>query len=408
MADHISKSTYSISEVSIRGFKSIEDLKVTIMPGLNILIGKNGAGKSNFLEGLNSILHSIYRGIIGFKNGSLVFNAIEDYSISYTIDRLSAKAATSTVDDINEAYQQKLLLNKEVIFDSTDIEAKTFNFKGKNIRSGGNLRLVLQRLGMRFILPKYVRFDYPADIKGIAIPSSLNITLEADDFWDYDVDSTLLYKSYSKLEDSFFASIDDEDDDDLQNKWNHALSNLNAENIISQMELDQEVIDNLRLFTPIKGLRFNKNISLYRNDSHLIVDNIRLDFLVNDNWLPWSQLSDGTKRLFFIITDVTLNKGGITLVEEPELGVHPHQLSLLMQFLKEQSEDQQIIISTHSPKALDILTSEELDRIMIARYEKGQGTQISRMITEQREKATAYMNEVGYLSDYWLLSDLEE
>ena len=93
------------------------------------------------------------------------------------------------------------------------------------------------------------------------------------------------------------------------------------------------------------------------------------------------------------------------LLEEPELGIHPHQLFKILQFLKDQSLEKQIIISTHSPSALDILSDTELDRITIARFEKG--TKFNKLTKAQIDKARKYIKDVGDFSSYWLHSDLE-
>ena len=53
---HITPPPY-ISHVRLKGYKSIIDTKVDLHPGLNIIIGPNGSGKTNFLEFLEKILH---------------------------------------------------------------------------------------------------------------------------------------------------------------------------------------------------------------------------------------------------------------------------------------------------------------------------------------------------------------
>jgi predicted ATPase len=79
-----------------------------------------------------------------------------------------------------------------------------------------------------------------------------------------------------------------------------------------------------------------------------------------------------------------------------------------MNFLKEQSEEKQIIISTHAPKALDHLNQNELNSIILTSYDLKKGTKMRHLNADEVKKAKLYMKEVGFFSDYWLMSDLEE
>ena len=98
----------------------------------------------------------------------------------------------------------------------------------------------------------------------------------------------------------------------------------------------------------------------------------------------------------------------IIFIEEPELGIHPHQFHKLLEFLKEESENKQIIITTHSPQSLDVLNFNELDRIIIA-YSTNikEGTKLRHLNENEVLKANEYIKE-DFLSDYWLYSDLEK
>lgn len=68
-----------------------------------------------------------------------------------------------------------------------------------------------------------------------------------------------------------------------------------------------------------------------------------------------------------------------------------------MTFLKEQSETKQIIISTHVPKSLDILNTDELDHIQIIYYDYELGTQASHLNGKQSTKAKGYTERTGFL-----------
>ncbi len=170
----------------------------------------------------------------------------------------------------------------------------------------------------------------------------------------------------------------------------------------------------LNSFTPIKDISFDKKrIVRYQEQDVVTFDNILLKFFINNEWCYWNQLSDGTKRLFYLITTIyfSINYSiieGSIFIEEPELGIHPDQLYLLMQFLKEEAEDKQIIITTHSPEVLNILKTDELDRVIITNFDHEKGTQMHKLSEKQLKKGQKYMQTTGFLSNYWVHSNLEE
>ena len=47
----------SLKKISISGFKSIRELNEFELKNLNVIIGANGAGKSNFIQFLKIIMH---------------------------------------------------------------------------------------------------------------------------------------------------------------------------------------------------------------------------------------------------------------------------------------------------------------------------------------------------------------
>jgi predicted ATP-binding protein involved in virulence len=174
--------------------------------------------------------------------------------------------------------------------------------------------------------------------------------------------------------------------------------------------------ENLKKYTPIEDFRINENYNIHEDQNVLYLSNVFFEFKIKGTWHPFSSLSDGTKRLFYIVSEIIIdyeliekNKNFMELIllEEPELGIHPHQFAQLMQFLKIESQNKQIIITTHSPQALDVLEENELDRISIAYMNPtSDGTQIRQLTEMEIAKAQAYMKE-DYLRDYWIHSDLE-
>ena len=386
-----------LNNVHLKGSKSIEDLSIDFQKGLNILIGKNGSGKSNFMEFL-------YEVMLSKRNDKFLFNyarieLVSNDSHSFVIElekEFHSKIIKKDFDDGNELLR-RFFIDGEILFDSANDEysKKTVEFKSKKIKYIGNLRGLFAKLGYSYLYPLYIKFTLPDNLEGINIPGSIRASL-GNPFINLSYPDTLGFM------DDIFFNMDSFAGDAID-----TIRQITKSELLEDLVIQEEIINNLKLYTTVEDARFNDNINLYNDEKSVVIENIKLEFKINGSWLPWSQLSDGTKRLFYIISEVT-NSTGLILIEEPELGIHPHQFNLLMNFLKEQSEDKQIIISTHAPKALDHLSPDELNNILITSYSSKKGTQMRHLTLKEVKKAKRYAKEVGFFSDYWLLSDLEE
>ena len=73
------------------------------------------------------------------------------------------------------------------------------------------------------------------------------------------------------------------------------------------------------------------------------------------------QLSEGTLRFLWLIT--LLQSPGltsVTMIDEPEVSLHPELLSLLAELLREASERTQLIVATHADRLVRFLTPSEI------------------------------------------------
>jgi predicted ATPase len=73
------------------------------------------------------------------------------------------------------------------------------------------------------------------------------------------------------------------------------------------------------------------------------------------------QLSEGTLRFLWLVT--LLNSPGLTaltLLDEPEVSLHPELLSLLADLLREASERTQLVVATHSDRLIRFLQPNEV------------------------------------------------
>lgn len=89
-------------------------------------------------------------------------------------------------------------------------------------------------------------------------------------------------------------------------------------------------------------------------------------FFTEDNFpIPATRLSDGTLRYLSLLA-ILLNptKPSLVCIEEPELGLHTDILPTVAELLKEASEEMQIIVTTHSDVIVDALSDTPEDVIV--------------------------------------------
>ncbi len=366
-----------ISHVQLKGYKSVRNLNIRLNQGLNIIIGKNGSGKTNFVEFLGNIMtfqnkiETPYNAIVELKNETecIVFDEkFEGEHLYYEhINKKFSIVSTKIVDKITN------------IEDEIDMKGVSFV-----IRKRKNFNKIINPTKISFSLSAIFETYMLLELGTISISSIesgsnvLNIlyqSFEKDLFWDLEMDKKFpVTKSV----------------------------------IEEYLKLNKNLIKNLKKYSSIKDLRLSKSLHINdENFSKIDVNYIMLEFFVNDEWLTWKQLSDGTKRIFYIIAEIN-SSYGLVFIEEPENGVHPDQLFLLMDFIKEQSKEKQIILTTHAPEVLNILEKDELDNIIITRFDGEKGTQMHHLSEKQKKKGQAYMNKIGHLSAFWLHSNLEQ
>ena len=78
-------------------------------------------------------------------------------------------------------------------------------------------------------------------------------------------------------------------------------------------------------------------------------------------YLYMHQLSEGTLRFLWLVS--LLQSPGlstITMIDEPEISLHPELLSLLAEFMREASKRTQLIVATHSDRLIRFLEPKEV------------------------------------------------
>lgn len=108
--------------------------------------------------------------------------------------------------------------------------------------------------------------------------------------------------------------------------------------------------------------------------------------------------SDGSLRLFCLLTLLNLSHEALPDVlffDEPELGLHPHAITLVAEMLKKLSHTRQVFIATQSPYMVDCF---ELENVIVASSKDG-ATSLHNMPREQYQE---WLDDEYLLSDLWL------
>ncbi|MEY4564365.1 MAG: hypothetical protein RLZZ618_3642 [Pseudomonadota bacterium] len=108
--------------------------------------------------------------------------------------------------------------------------------------------------------------------------------------------------------------------------------------------------------------------------------------------------SDGSLRLFCLLTLLNLPPDrlpDVMFFDEPELGLHPHAITLVAEMFKRLSKKRQIFIATQSPYLVDCF---ELENIIVASANNGETVLRNLPRTQYQE----WLDDEYQLSDIWL------
>ena len=61
-----------LEKVQLKNYKAIEDLEIDLKPGINLLIGDNGSGKTSVLEGIAVALSGLFVNVDGVSTKNII------------------------------------------------------------------------------------------------------------------------------------------------------------------------------------------------------------------------------------------------------------------------------------------------------------------------------------------------
>lgn len=333
-----------IRKITLKGYKSIRLLEDLELGAVNVLIGANGSGKSNF---------------VGFF-----------YLLRELVERRLEKAVNKAGGADRQLYLGPKLTEK--------IEAR--------LEFGANgYAFTLEPTDDNRLIFGDERIEYHADpgMRTQSLDRSIGeghseskLKAHAESGFNhavaqhvYDaISSWTVYHVHDTSETAKMrrpCSVEDYD------RLRPDAGNLAA--FLNHLKEDEKktyklIVETVKLVAP-----FFKNFR-FRPKKQKDGDTVQLDWTQQDSDYPFhpNQLSDGTLRFIALATALLQpNPPATVLIDEPELGLHPFALETLGSLILQAQERTQLIVSTQSAS---MLNSFEPEHIVVVERHEGEST----------------------------------
>jgi len=319
----------AIDTLTIKGFKSIKSLEKFELQNLNVLIGANGAGKSNFVE-----FFRMLRAMADERFQTYVLESGGSDGFLFLGPKVT-KEITCRVDFGDNWYAHAL---QPTASGSLFLASETTGYRASSNTVSG---LQESRIKANKYQESYTYPGHPS--VGYYIFDSISNWMV---YHFHDTSAVAPMRRDQSLRDS--------------EKFRHDASNIAAFllNLQEQKEGSYALIrDTVRLIAPF----FDD--FLLRAQTKGPNEQVRLEWLQKGSDFPFqpNQLSDGTIRFICLATALLQPEPPATIViDEPELGLHPYAISMLSDLIKSAAERTQVIVSTQSPTLLDYFEPNEI------------------------------------------------
>ena len=366
----------AIKKIKVTNFKSFKELEVEL-GDLNILIGANASGKSNFVE---------------------IFRFLRDIRSSGLENAISLQGGVEYLRNINTGSSEALSL--EVVFDQVfgvntiRIYETIYRFAIKFEDTGSGFKVVEDRLTQKFSMLRLGKeITGSGEIIFSNVDGKIDVTLDKhsesaiglDGIISSFVPEDLPHGAFLLLEaslpymfqiplDSMGNGIPIYDFDsrfvkDFAPKRAKAELEENGSNLAVALNNIIEKEDGKRKLLNLVTylLDFVDDLSVERQMDKSFFLKLRETY--SEEYLPVNLISDGTVNMIDLIVALYFEKKPLTIIEEPDRGIHPYLISKAVHMMEDASENKQIIVTTHNPEM--VRYAEKKDILLISRDEEG-------------------------------------
>jgi len=373
-----------LKSISLENFFSFrEKTTIHLNDGVNVLVGINGSGKSNFIKAIRLL----YEGVagIGFEK---VF--------------LQEWGGFGSVANFNGQQSNEIklvLVFNQNVFDSVyEISINKISYTNyylsehlyKINKNGEKLSLLETKNGNAKILD--VRSN-EHEIYSVN-PNELAIN-KTDEYLEHFLEGLSEFRVYSYFDTSFNSSIRLPSNYSIE--WRLQPYGKNLTQLLNKIKnyhsLEYETIEKLI-----------KNVNPNFKDIGFDILGSKLYLVLREKGLGKAvgieHISDGTLR-FLLLLSILYNseRGTVVCLDEPEMGLHPDMINTICEGIKHASKKTQMIIATHSPLLLNAF---DLSDILI--FEKNSANETD--VIQKDESDFEDMEDELLPGQLWLMGKL--
>lgn len=341
----------AIKKLSIEGFESIRELEEFELRNLNVLVGANGSGKSNFVQFFSMLMEMAagnFQKFIMVRGGSdsflyngpkvtenikarLEFNSHSDYSRGSNFYKFELTPTAQETYLIHE--ERKYVTTNWWPYGSPSEESRLKEFKDERSENDDRFR------GVGYFVYESISnwMVYHFHDTGEKSPMRRSEIIQ---------DNKKLRTNASNIAPFLYKMS-------VQN---------------SMVEHYREIVKAVQLVIPF----FDD--FLLEPEKKGAAEKVALSWKQKGSDFPMQayHLSDGSIRFICLATALLQPSPPSTIIiDEPELGLHPEAIRILGELIRDCSKRTQVIVATQSPLLLDQF---EVEDIVVVKREDGQST----------------------------------
>ena len=338
-----------LTSIRAKNFKSFKDLDIRL-DNLNVLIGANASGKSNFVQlftFIRDILMSGLENAISIQGGAKYLRNIncgegDQISIGLSIEHDLVASLVRSEYRLSLAFsggRQVAIIEDELRSESRDGAVSTIRRVGNQYQTEGDpgpLQGFLPAMQTEDVRHPRLLIEYLPWFIGLRSIGT------------YDIDSKAPKNGVFGLPSELEPEAD------------------NLAIVLDRILSDDE--DRRKLMNFLKdALPFAEGLDIEALSDRSLLFKMQERF--SNQAMPAAFLSDGTIDMIALIVILYFERKPLVIIEEAERNLHPSLMSRLVEYFEDASRRKQILITTHSPEIVRFMDPGHL--ILITRDTAG-------------------------------------